>query len=184
MGIAFTRDLEETAQHLPEFYEVVDGQIVEVPGMGSCECILANDLKELIDLAFLTGKLGRVVIEVLFDLAPLSRKRRPDLAFVSFERWPLAKKIPRREAWSVVPNLACEVVSPSNRADEVDQKLLEYFAAGVQLAWVIYPMTERIYVYESPDRIRILKRGDLLDGGNVLPGFSILVDRTFDGTTA
>jgi Uma2 family endonuclease len=76
----------------------------------------------------------------------------------------------------VVPNLAVEVVSPTNTADEVVEKIEEYFAAGVQLVWVIHPKRRRFEVYESPTAVRVLGPGDVLDGGTVLPGFRLPID--------
>ena len=98
-------------------------------------------------------------------------KRRPDVSFVSSSRWPLDRGIPRTSAWDVVPDLAVEVVSPTNTAEAVLAKLEEYFRAGTRLVWVVFPDQEKVYVYESPTTVRILQAGDDLDGGAVLPGF-------------
>ena len=51
---------------------------------------------------------------MLFDLTPVQRQRRPDVAFVSYNRWPRQRRVPRTEAWEVVPNLVVEVVSPTD----------------------------------------------------------------------
>src|SRR3989304_8104210 len=106
-------------------YEVVNGQIVEIPPMGVYETYIASLL-----LQCLVGqkKSGRAVMEPLFDFTrTLDKKRRPDLAFVSYDRWPREKQVPRTEAWDVVPNLAVEGGSPTNTADEGVGKLAEYF---------------------------------------------------------
>jgi Uma2 family endonuclease len=60
------------------------------------------------------------------------------------------------------------------------QKIGEYFQAGVQLVWVVYPQQRLVYVYETPTRVRILATDDTLDGGAVLPGFQLRVDSLFD----
>ncbi len=78
-----------------------------------------------------------------------------------------------------MPNLAIEVVSPSNTAMEIEDKLQEYFAAGVQLVWVVYPRHRRIYVHESLTQLRILQEQDDLEGGTVLPGFRLNVGKFF-----
>src|SRR5206468_3707014 len=114
---------------------------------------------------------GYVVIEMLFRLEPAQPlDRRPDLAYVSFQRWP-QRVIPAGNAWEVAPDLAVEVISPSNSATEVQEKIKEYFKYGVRLVWVIYPIPQLVHVYESLKEIRVLEVVDTLEGGTVLPGF-------------
>ena len=72
---------------------------------------------------------------------------------------------PELAAWDVVPNLAIEVVSPTNTANGVMEKTKEYFEAGVERVWVIYPEFAEIYDYDSPTSVRILTRDQTLDGG-------------------
>jgi Uma2 family endonuclease len=92
--------------------------------------------------------------------------------------------VPGGEAWEVVPDLAVEVVSPSNTAIEVVKKLGDYFRAGVRQVWVIYPVQQFIYVYTSLADIRVLQPGDDLDGGAVLPGFRLAVSTLFEDEAA
>src|SRR5207248_11543481 len=138
------------------------------------------------ELAFFSRAhpIGWPLSEMLFRL-PLhgSRNRRPDVAFVSFERWPKNRPIPPRDnAWEVVPDLAVEVISPHDLADEVIQKLTEYFQAGVRLVWIIYPQQRLVYVYDSPTRVRGLSQADDVDGGSVLPGFRVSLANLFPET--
>ena len=125
-------------------------------------------------------KLGFAVTEVLFQLQPGRPQRRPDVAFVPYDRWtavPTQAEDP--PAWNVVPSLAVEVVSPNNAAEEIEEKLQEYFNAGVQLVWVVHPLFRRIYSYESLTQVRVLTANDELDGGAVLPGFRLAVTDLF-----
>ena len=158
-----------------ELYEVVDGLRVRKPLMAILSVWIASRLARF--LANHTDlQLGRALTEGLFHLpAPINRDRRPDVAFVSYERWPKARSVPRNDdAWNVVPNLTTEVVSPSNRAEELDAKITEYFRAGVQLVWVVYPLSNKIHVYSSPTApITVLTIKDTLDGGSVVPGFCL-----------
>jgi Uma2 family endonuclease len=164
-----------------KFYEVVDGQIVENPPMGARESILASYLVALMDPIARSGRLGRVVAETLFWLDRASKlKRRPDVAFVSARRWPMKRPVPGTEAWDVIPDLTVEVISESNSANAVARKIEEYFKAGVSQVWVIYPSTSKIYVYDSPARVRILQLGDELDGGGVIPGFHVALSTLFE----
>jgi len=167
-----------------KFYEVVGGEIVENPPMGAMESVLASFLQDLMGIFARSNGLGRVVTETLFCIDRARKlKRRPDLAFVSAARWPLKRPAPRTEAWDVVPDLAVEVVSKSNTADQIDKKIDEYFHAGVRDVWVIYPGTSKIYVYGSPTQVSVLQRGDELDGGALLPGFRVALSTLFvEGT--
>lgn len=167
------------------FYEVVDGKIVELAPMGAHEGWLAAELVGYLISFARQHRLGRVVPEVLFDLGPaLQRKRRPDVAFVSYARWPRQRGVPHAEAWDVVPNLAVEVVSPSNTWDEMVNKVAEYFRAGVEGVWVIFASQEQVYVYDSPTQVRILTRADALTGEPVLPGFRLPVAALFEDLEA
>jgi Uma2 family endonuclease len=79
----------------------------------------------------------------------------------------------------VVPDLAIEVISRTYLASAVNAKIDEYFQAGVSLVWVIYPVTTKIYVYDSPTSVRILQLGDELDGEGVVPGFQVPLSTMF-----
>jgi Uma2 family endonuclease len=155
-------------------YEVVGGQIKEVPPMGAHENTMATDLAYFLLAHVKPNKLGRVAVETLFVLdKEKNLKRRPDVAFVSYARWPRSRRVPRTDAWDVVPELAVEIVSTSNSADEIVDKISEYFKAGCQRVWVIYPTQEQIYVYRSPTQNTILAMSDELDGESILPGFRL-----------
>lgn len=163
-------------------YEVVNGKVVEIEPMGAYATWIASLL-----LQALAGQQssGRAVMEMLFDFTKSTgKKRRPDLAFVSFERWPRETKVPVPEGWEVVPNLAAEVVSPTNPADEVIDKVGEYFSSGVQRVWVIYPLQEQIYVYRSPTDITVLAGDDELSDAALFPGFRVSLDALFNDTAA
>src|ERR1700722_6147254 len=97
-------------------YEGIDGQRVELPPMGIRECLIANALGMELALLAPTHQLGWAVGEMVFRLPHLARQRRPDVAFVSYQSWPRTRPVPQGAAWSVVPELAIEVVSPSNTA--------------------------------------------------------------------
>ena len=162
-------------------YEVVNGRVVEEPPLGAHEVWIASMLDQSMGHFATTGCLGRVITEVLFVIDAGRRlRRRPDVAFVSRERWPLNRKIPREAAWDVVPDLAVEITSPTDLIDDLRDKIDEYFAAGVRRVWVVYPKPTRIYDYESPTVVRILQAGEELEGGAILPGFRIPLARLFE----
>jgi Uma2 family endonuclease len=161
-------------------YEVIDGRIVEKSPMGTYEGCVTSVLFKLLSVWDSANGLGRILSEVLFTLDPAARlKLRPDLAYVSYERWPQRKPISKGEGWDVIPDLAIEVISPSNSGNEIVRKLKRYFRAGVRQVWVVYPIDQHIYVYSSPTAVQILQIGDELDGGLVLPGFRVAVSALF-----
>jgi Uma2 family endonuclease len=161
-------------------YEVVDGRRVELAPMGIHETLLASALMWYLETFAKPRKLGSAVVEGLFELAPVGRERRPDVAFVSSARWPYNRLAPRGEnAWKVIPNLAAEIVSPSNTADEIQVKIHEYFQSGVELVWVIYPEHGEVYVYESAVSVHVVARTGVLDGGKVVPGFELALAELF-----
>ena len=166
-----------------ERYEVIDGVRVEREPMGAFETVLASWLCYLLNSFAAGRKLGLAVSEVLFVLnAQRNLRRRPDVAFVSYARWP-TPVMARESAWNVVPDLAVEVVSPSNLAEEIDRKITDYFQSGVRLVWVFYPDSGRVYVYQSPTQVSILERTDTLDGGEVLPGLQLPIAQLYAAVT-
>ena len=162
-------------------YEVVDNEVRELPPMGLEEVLLASDLMRILSTFAWNAGLGRVVSEGLFLLIEAKkRQRRPDLAFVSFQRWPRGRRVPKTSAWEVVPNLAIEVVSPTNFANEVLEKIEDYFLSGVERVWVVCPTVAKLYDYDSPSSVRILTRDETLDGGALLPGFRLPLAELFE----
>jgi Uma2 family endonuclease len=169
--------LEAPASVDEPLFEIIDGQRVELTPMGARESLLANYLTWLLNNSAIAS-IGMAACEVLFDLQ-IGRNRRPDSAIVRYDRWPRSQPVPPGNAWVVVPNLAVEIVSPTDLADELFEKLTDYFRAGVELVWVIYPRQRMAYVYTSLKEVRGLDEHDALDGGNVIPGFTLSLATLF-----
>jgi Uma2 family endonuclease len=158
---------------------------MEQPPMSAYATWIASLLVGYLKVFAENHQLGRAVAEMLFDFGMANLpNRRPDVAFVSFQRWPKNRRVPRTAAWNVVPELAIEVISETNLAEQILGKIREYFQAGVQLVWVVYPVEEQVYVYESLTQIRVLTRTDELDGGTVLPGFRLPLGSLFEEEAA
>lgn len=177
MATVPTLDAPSMAAPLPEsgdeFYEIVNGERRELPPMGAYQSVLGSMLLAYLAPFVARNRLGIAVAETLFALGDEPRlQRRPDLAFVSSSRWTSPVPYDANE-WDVVPDLAVEVVSRTNLADEIDEKISDYFAHGVRMVWIIYPRSGRIYVFESPKQVRGLDQSDELDGGDVVPGFKL-----------
>ena len=100
-----------------------------------------------------------------------------DAAFVSHER--LATVDNFDKFFPFAPDLAVEVISPSNTAREMEEKIAFYFAAGSRAVWVFNPKKRTAAVYTSPSDFRILGEQDTLEGGDVLPGFTLELSKLF-----
>ena len=72
-----------------------------------------------------------------------------------------------------------EVLGVSNTVDEIEEKLGEYFDAGVEIVWVIYPKQKTVHVHTSPTQISVLQHADELDGGTAIPGFRVKLAEVF-----
>ena len=171
-----------TATLEPEgHYEVVRGIVVEKPIMGVYETHIASVLMMMLADFLKAHRLGRLESEMLFCLdATADLKRRPDLAFISYQRWPRDRAVPRTDAWNVVPDLAVEIISPTNLASTVLVKVVEYFHYGVRSVWVVYPLEEQVYVYDSATSVRILTRADRLAVPSILPQFELPLENLFE----
>jgi Uma2 family endonuclease len=162
-------------------YEIIDGERKELPPMSAYAVRIANELCGELHLFAAGHSIGRPYTEMLFRL-PLngSRTRRLDVAFVSYQRWPKDRPMTLTDnAWDVVPDVAVEVISPTDLVYEIMQKFDEYFRANVRLVWVVHPPQRRVYVYESPTQVRVLGPAEELDGGAVLPGFRLPLANLF-----
>jgi Uma2 family endonuclease len=167
--------------HPQELWEFIGGQWKETPRLGAFATLLASFLDQELGAFARKLRLGLSMTETLFRLAPKGPARRPDVAFVSWDRWPFTEPLTEDPpAFDIVPNLAVEVNSPTNLADEIIDKAHDYFFAGVQLVWVIYPRQRIIHVHENPEHIRVLRVNQELDGGVVLPGFRLPLAELFN----
>lgn len=175
------KTLAETLDDADSLYEIINSQRVEKP-VSTVAVSIASLLVSHLNVFALPRKLGIALTEPLLRLIPGGDQRRPDVAFVAYERWPEAE-VPEGDPWEVVPNLAVEVVSPSNTIQDMVDKIDEYIDAGVSLAWMILPKQRRVYVYESPLRLSVLPVEGELDGGDVLPGFRLKVVALFEPLT-
>ncbi len=101
----------------------------------------------------------------------------PDVSYVSAERFP-----PEGEPsgkWEIAPDLAVEVVSPTDIWDKVNEKIEEYFAAGVQQVWLVSLPLERVIIYDSPTQTITLTADEELTSERLLPGFKCRVADLF-----
>jgi Uma2 family endonuclease len=158
-------------------YETVHGQRVEMPPMTIRAVIVATRITSALNAFARPRGLGEAFTELLIHVPlaeDMSRDRRPDVAFFAYPRSPsMLTELPDANAWDVIPDLAIEVTSPSDRAEAQREKVLDYFRAGVRLVWVVYPNFRLIDVYETPTTIRVFGPDGMLAGDPVLPGFQL-----------
>lgn len=101
----------------------------------------------------------------------------PDLSYVSTERLP--PKEERRGFPEVAPDLVVEIISPSDTLSNATAKVMEYLDAGVRLVWLADPADHTVTVYTPDRRATVYREGAEIDGGAVLPGFSISIADIF-----
>lgn len=170
-GTATVQDVVTIHAREKRLFELVDGILVE-KAMGYLESVLAIQIASAL-LAWVTPRnLGVVSGESGMMQLPGKQVRMPDVAFISWQRLP-GGKIPSEPVPQIVPNLAVEVLSESNTVAEIDRKRREYFAAGVELVWIVDPHTRTVTVYTGMERSSTLTADQTLTGDPVLPGFAL-----------
>jgi Uma2 family endonuclease len=160
-------------------YELVRGEIRRMPPAGSEHGAVIMHLGGPL-YQFVKGHDLGVVFgaETGFKIASdPDTVRAPDLAFVRRERIPEGG-IPK-QFWPGAPDLAVEVISPSDTYTEVEEKVNDWLAAGTRLVLVLNPRTRTATVYTSLTDVMRLTESDVLDGGAVLPGFTCRVAELF-----
>jgi Uma2 family endonuclease len=98
--------------------------------------------------------------------------RLPDVSFVSWDTFP-GRRIPKEAVPKLAPDLAIEVLSKGNTKGEMARKVREYFESGVRLVWVVDPKKKTLTQYASVRDKSVLGEDDTVEGGDVLPGFSL-----------
>jgi Uma2 family endonuclease len=158
--------------------ELVRGEVVPMSFPGGEHGVIAVRVAARL-LSFVEANaLGFVTAETGFILErDPDTVRGPDVAFVSYER--LGGQAPPKKFWPFAPDLAVEVISPSQRPKGVREKVRSWFAAGTRQVWLLYPATRTIYVLSSPTDVQILGPDATLLGGDLLPGFSCPVAAFF-----
>jgi Uma2 family endonuclease len=158
-------------------YELVDGEILMSPcGIRHSEIgakiayILATFLEK-----YPIGKVWGADVGIIL---PNSNLRSPDVTFVRIEKLPGGKS--PIGFGEIIPDLAVEVLSPSDRLAQVGRKIGEFLECGVPIVWLVDPERETVTVYRSLSQTEQYGPADTITAEPVLPGFSCRVSRFFE----
>jgi Uma2 family endonuclease len=159
--------------------ELVRGELVMMSPSGFTHGLIVVNLTFLLEKFIRVKKLGRITgaeTGYIIRHDPDS-VRAPDVAFVNAER--LKEKHPGG-FFDGAPDLAVEVLSPNDRASEVQSKIRDWLNAGCRAVWIIDPATKNVTIYKSNREISVLDAGDTLADEDLLPGFSVAVKEIFE----
>jgi Uma2 family endonuclease len=176
-GTATVQDVIDVKARQGKLCELVEGVLVE-KAVGYRESALAGLLLGILNAFVIPRNLGIVTGEAGTVQLTAGLVRIPDVAFTSWGRLP-GRRYPDEPIPHLAPDLAVEVLSRSNTPGEMAVKRQDYFAAGVEAVWEVDPVARTIAVYSAADRFVTLAAGDTLDGGTMLPGFTLAVADLF-----
>ena len=159
--------------------ELIDGVIVPMPPASDWPTSVTATITILLGMHVRPRMLGRVYsAEAGFVLFPdRDTVLAPDVAFVRTERMPQGEA--RWHFPRLAPDLAVEVLSPSDRAADMQAKVAMYQEAGVPLVWVVDPQAQTVTVLALGQPPRVLSVTDTMDGGDVLPEFHVTIAELF-----
>ena len=167
--------LEDFLESDLEGYEYVKGELIPIPAASAEHGIVSARIFLPLGLYVRENQLGEVVTpDTGFQVG--ERVLKPDIAFLSTGHLP---DDPSR-ACPVPPDLAVEVVSPSDIFRRVIEKAFAYLEAGTQMVWIVEPTSQTVRVYRSETPIRVLGINDTLTGEDVVEGFSCQVAQLFE----
>jgi Uma2 family endonuclease len=174
-------DRQPETRPIPTLYELSRGRLITMSPAGALHGMYGNLFAHFITLFVLPRKLGYVTAAetgCILDL-PGSKDtvRAPDVGFIRKERLP--NGMPDKGYIPAPPDLAVEIVSPNDPADEIEAKIQDYLEGGTPLIWYFYPKTRTLQVI-TPSGTSRLGENDTLDGGDVLPGFSLALKPLFE----
>lgn len=160
--------------------EFIDGKLVE-RNMGMESCEVAANVVELIRHHARGHQLGKAFTSDLgyqIFVDDPRKVRLPDVSFIAKARLPEGRR-PRGHC-RIPPDLAVEVVSPNDKAEELEVKRLDFFRAGTRQWWLIFPETRTVYVFHKVDSCVLFTEDQELTDDEILPGFRCLVRAFFE----
>ncbi|MGH8605976.1 MAG: Uma2 family endonuclease [Gammaproteobacteria bacterium] len=161
-------------------YELLDGELRKMAPAGQKHGRIIINITTPLDQYVRANQLGAVyAAETGFQLTRNpDTVRAPDVAFVSSER--LAKLGEVEGYWPGAPDLAVEVISPSDSYADVEDKVFDWRTAGTRLVIVVNPRKRAVMLYKSLSEISVLTEGDTIDANDVVPGWKLPVRNVFE----
>lgn len=155
-------------------YEWNDGELIRTAKMGKRHLYLIRRLNRLFAQTEAYRQGGILICEQDVMLTGV-QMRRPDLAYFSGEQ--IDQSLTTDD--EPIPPFVIEVISPTDESEKVESKRGEYFRAGVQVVWHIFPEIREVHVCTSPKLIQVCSDEDVCSAAPVLPDFSLTVNQLF-----
>ena len=173
-------ELVELPEYADRCLELVEGEIIDVPCPNPIQAWMLVEISSQLEVFVTKSDYGRVLggnVPFILEENPDGRDtlRGIDIAFVSFSTFPGPLTW---EPFRVPPDLAVEIISPSNTASDIAKKIQQLFDAGTELIWIVYPDLRAVAVHTLDGAI-MLNEDDTLRGGDILPGFVLPVSEIF-----
>jgi Uma2 family endonuclease len=168
---------EFEASPFAETHELIRGELYPIMPAGTLHGVVTNRLSTYISFFVMENGLGEVTAaETGFKLLNQSCVGA-DIGFIGKEN--LAKFGVPESFFPTAPDLAVEVVSPSNTSEEISTKVEDYLSSGSRLVWIVYPKRKVVVVYRMNNTINFLHETDELNGEDVLPNFCLPLNKIF-----
>lgn len=165
--------------HKDEHYELVKGKVVEMTPPGGVRGGIAVNIAIPLGTFVRSHDLGRVVVESGFHLERQpDTVRGPDVSFIRKERIP-ERGLPRA-FFAGAPDLAVEIVSPSDSAAGLEAKVRDYLRAGSLRVWAVYPDSKGVAVHRPGGSVLWHGEGKTIEDEELFPGFSLGLDEILD----
>lgn len=177
-GTATVEDVDRIEVKENRLFELVEGTLVE-KAMRYESAWVAARLATLINFFLDASNRGLCVgADGMMQIAQ-GLVRIPDVSYVSWDRIP-GGEVPKKPIPNLVPDLAVEVLSPTNTSGEMNRKVGEFFEAGVRLVWLIDPEKRTARIHTAAGSFTEIDADGTLDGLDLLPGFSVRLGDLLD----
>lgn len=178
MAVAKSLWADDALLRLPDDgrkYELVNGELQEVPATVRHDEVGAIVIYRL--TPFIIGRGVLCSAQAGFRMRN-GNLRSPDVSFIRRERLP--NGVAPDTFGEGAPDLCIEIISSSEERIEIERKVREYFEAGAEQVWHLFPETSRVTVFTSHTDFQTFEATDEIDGGTLLPGFRLLVSGLFN----